>query len=417
MKIANIEIKNFKSFRDVSVDLNNLNVLIGACSAGKTNFIEIFKFLKDLSHDFNNAINIHAGSFLQNFTSLDNDEPVCIKISFNDDSYENPNFYLSNFKNSSNKKFDLQFRKITYEISFKFSDKKCRILTENVEFYFEIKNSEENNNIKNVLYLKNNNGKITCELKHDTTFLNVGDLIPNSLLYFAENSFNKNNTPLINSSLSTIPVPWKLLFNEILFYDFDPKFCKNINKHNGNMNLTELGENLPFVLDNILTSDKRKFLNLVNILFPDINEVDVNKITQDAKIFTIQESYSNHIIPAPLVSDGTSNIIALLIAMFFEESNNVLIEEPERNIHPSLLNKFVYLLKDASKHKQILITTHSPELLKNMDLNSVLFIYRDTSGFSNITKPINNKILKEFIDEFGIDEIFIDNYMEFGNND
>ena len=413
MKISNIEIKNFKSFRDVSVDLNNLNVLIGACSSGKTNFIEIFKFLKDISIDFNNAVNIHAGSFLQNFTSIDNDENVCVKISFGDDSYENTNFYLSNFKNSSNKEFDLQFRKIIYEISFNFNNNKCKILNENVEFHFDIKNNEDNSIFENELYIKNNNGKITSDLKHET-ILKVSDLIPESLLYFAENTFNKSNVPIINSSLSTVPVPWKMLFNEILFYDFDPKFCKNINKHNGNIKLTELGENLPFVLDNILTSDKRKFLNLVNILFPDIKEVDVDKITEDTKIFTIQESYSNYIVPAPLVSDGTSNSIALLIAIFFEESNNVLIEEPERNIHPSLLNKFVYLLKDASQHKQIIVTTHSPELLKNMDLNTVLFIFRDVNGFSNITKPINNKILKEFIDEFGIDEVFIDNYMEIG---
>ena len=112
-----------------------------------------------------------------------------------------------------------------------------------------------------------------------------------------------------------------------------------------------------------------------------------------------------------MVSDGTSDIIALIVALYFEKGDFIFIEEPERNIHPALLSKIVYMIKEASNKKQIIITTHSPEVLKSAVLNDIFLISRDTNGFSVISKPINNEILKPFIDELGIDEVYIDDYL------
>ena len=46
--LKNIQIQNFKSIKDQSIDLKNLNVLIGQNGAGKSNFISLFKFLERL---------------------------------------------------------------------------------------------------------------------------------------------------------------------------------------------------------------------------------------------------------------------------------------------------------------------------------------------------------------------------------
>jgi len=48
MAIKKIRVKNFKSFRDLEVELGNFNVLIGANASGKSNFVQIFKFLRDI---------------------------------------------------------------------------------------------------------------------------------------------------------------------------------------------------------------------------------------------------------------------------------------------------------------------------------------------------------------------------------
>ena len=49
MYVSEIRVKNFKTFDDVYLDLNNFNVLIGACGSGKTNFFQVFVFSKYLA--------------------------------------------------------------------------------------------------------------------------------------------------------------------------------------------------------------------------------------------------------------------------------------------------------------------------------------------------------------------------------
>ncbi len=51
MKLSNIKFRNFKSIKELDLSLNNLNILIGANGAGKSNFISFFKFLNFLLED------------------------------------------------------------------------------------------------------------------------------------------------------------------------------------------------------------------------------------------------------------------------------------------------------------------------------------------------------------------------------
>jgi len=46
--IKRIQIRNFKSLRDVDVEMGRTNVLVGPNMSGKSNFIDAFKFLIDL---------------------------------------------------------------------------------------------------------------------------------------------------------------------------------------------------------------------------------------------------------------------------------------------------------------------------------------------------------------------------------
>ncbi len=48
MNIKNIKVTNFKSFKELDVNLGNFNVLIGSNASGKSNFVQIFEFLRDI---------------------------------------------------------------------------------------------------------------------------------------------------------------------------------------------------------------------------------------------------------------------------------------------------------------------------------------------------------------------------------
>ena len=62
MAITNIKVSNFKSFKDLDLNLGPFNVVIGANAAGKSNFVEIFKFLRTIEdNDLADAVSLHAG--------------------------------------------------------------------------------------------------------------------------------------------------------------------------------------------------------------------------------------------------------------------------------------------------------------------------------------------------------------------
>src|SRR5699024_11358393 len=47
-RLLELEVKNFRSLRQVSVPLGPLNVLVGPNGAGKSNLLDVFKFLADI---------------------------------------------------------------------------------------------------------------------------------------------------------------------------------------------------------------------------------------------------------------------------------------------------------------------------------------------------------------------------------
>jgi len=131
-------------------------------------------------------------------------------------------------------------------------------------------------------------------------------------------------------------------------------------------------------------------------------------------LLKFQEKYCKEYLPAFLISDGTINITALIIALYFEAKPFVIFEEPERNIHPHLISRLVEMMKDASAKKQIIITTHNPEILKYADLNDILLVSRDEEGFSNIIRPGEKEEVKIFLEnEIGIEELYIQNLLGF----
>ena len=71
------------------------------------------------------------------------------------------------------------------------------------------------------------------------------------------------------------------------------------------------------------------------------------------------------------------------------------------------------MMKEVSTlNKQIIITTHSPEILNNCDLEDIIFISRDVKGFSVLSKPCDNADVMEFIEELSIGDLFVEGCLE-----
>ena len=64
------------------------------------------------------------------------------------------------------------------------------------------------------------------------------------------------------------------------------------------------------------------------------------------------------------MSDGTLRVLGLILAAFQRPAPSVLvIEEPEASMHPGALGSILDVLQLASQSMQVVVTTHSPDIL------------------------------------------------------
>ena len=220
MYVSKIRVKNFKTFDDVCLDLNNFNVLIGACGSGKTNFVQVFELLNDISYDFHDAIKKHGGGYVKNFNLIGNNLESCLEARFS-----NVN---KSIKLGLDKDILLSFNNIGYEICFNFFQNECKVQNEIVRLACDVK-YEHGQKIKcNEIIIQNNNGKIKAEFLNDVDCLKISEIIPDNLVSIVSQNFKNANTPIINSALATIPIEWGDFFKNISTYDFDPKFLRRL---------------------------------------------------------------------------------------------------------------------------------------------------------------------------------------------
>lgn len=76
-------------------------------------------------------------------------------------------------------------------------------------------------------------------------------------------------------------------------------------------------------------------------------------------------------------SDGTLRVAAILTALFQQPAPALLgFEEPELAIHPGAIPVLYDFLNEATVRSQILLTTHSPDLLDLLDIDDVRVVGR-----------------------------------------
>ncbi|MGB9877823.1 MAG: AAA family ATPase, partial [bacterium] len=216
------------------------------------------------------------------------------------------------------------------------------------------------------------------------------------------------------SSFGDIFLPNSIFLN-LGIYNFDPKLSKKPVLPLEVRWLREDGSNLALVMREILRDpqERKRFLRLVRYALPFIEEVDVARFLDQSLVFTLKENYSKESMPGFFVSDGTAHILALILALYFGERNIVIIEEPERNIHPSLIYKIVGMMKDASRYKQIIATTHNPEMVRHAGIEPLLLFYRDKNGFSKVKRPADKEDIRKFLEEtMGLEELYVQNLLE-----
>jgi predicted ATPase len=98
---------------------------------------------------------------------------------------------------------------------------------------------------------------------------------------------------------------------------------------------------------------------------------------------------------ASSMSDGTLRVLGVLVGLFQGQENGkhivplIGIEEPEIALHPAAASKLMDALLEASRRVQILVTTHSPDLLDHTGIRSENVLAVDNRGGETIISVVD----------------------------
>jgi len=408
-RIKRIKIHNFKNFKDLDLELNKFNVVIGQNASGKSNFIQIFSFLKDIiTKGLENAIASQGGSeYVRNFNS--NDMTLKMEIHFDSDlpnevQRVHPRGDYGIIVTTTNiiYNFSLSFNK---NLSYKITEDKLTIIGS-----FKDESQAKKTISGKIIFSKH--GK---EVKRKYDFPSTAGSILQRQYEIFEFSPLTDKQLLLEAKLFGFMVQeWYGFLSNMVIHNFNPELLKSSSYPRSGSELNYNGSNLSFVLSQ-LKKDSEKIEALqhyVHDLLPFFKSIFIESTTDGSLRFILKEIYSSRKLPAIYVSDGTVNILALIITLFLQNNKLTVIEEPERNLHPGILSSLMQLMDEASHENQVIITTHNPILLDYVNLENILIIIRKAKGDSTIITPKNHDEVKKFKDIMSMKNLMTQNLLE-----
>ncbi len=189
----------------------------------------------------------------------------------------------------------------------------------------------------------------------------------------------------------------------IEIYNLNPKEIATMQKPDPGEVLRRDGSNLASVLQN-LPEHARKLINeyLARIV-PGIQEAEA-KTFGSLETLEFRQTVKSQPHPwrflASSMSDGTLRACGILVSIFQAERQPLIVglEEPEMALHPAAAGVLLAALRAGSRKAQILVTSHSPELLDNSDIPlESIFAVDNRDGVTRIGQldPASKKMLRE----------------------
>lgn len=425
MRLTRIHIMNFKTFSDETISFGKLNILIGSNASGKSNTVSVCRFLNQImEYGIENAISLSGGMEYVLNTSIGKSKPLYISFSID---CEDEGWVRSIY---SKKDARLLFAGFDYE--FEITPHKrgsgFAITQDHISLrYYEIPEEAETDTVKvhsdryYIVDYKKSGKRIvsshedTTKITDETARKRLDNDIDADFFIRYMNDAGHMKELILNYASFLLP-PFFRASNFIRIFDFDTKAMKKASMLTSINRLNEDGSNLASVLQELLKTrnERRKLENLLSDCLPFVESISTEKNFDKSISYKIKESYSNKPLYANFLSDGTVNILAIIVALYFDKNAGIIIlEEPERNLHPYLMSRLLDMASEQSEGKQIIITTHTPELIKHSDVETLLLANRCENGFTHIARPADSAMVKEFLkNEVGIDSLFVQNLLE-----
>ncbi len=350
MKFERIEIKNFRNFEDIKIDLSNKNIFFGLNDVGKTNFLYALRYVFDKDIRKLNLVD-------SDFHNKQFDKPIEIIVTLD----------ISDVYDSDCQKLRAQLKGA---LQSKHNKVYIRLL------------AEYNKNELIALPLLYWGGDID----------NLQEMKQRGYLYEIDYVFN---VIYIDSYVDLYSLFKKnvsqLIKNE---NDDDKAALANIQK-----TVDELNNNISSLsgikeFESRLTPEYQKFRD-EGISVSIKSEIAVKGLYSNIIPYIKQNDDDNLY---PTAGEGRKKLLAYSIFDILADENSekkitlFLIEEPENHLHKSMQIALSQILFTDTKYTYLFVTTHSPFVLYEMDNVNLVRIYSDRkiNGISTFYKVPEN---------------------------
>ena len=329
MFITHLNLKNWRNFRNAEVDFQDITYIMGPNAAGKSNFLDIFRFLRDIANPqgggLQQALNSRGGMSKVRCLAARNDPKILIDVKLSDSIDESPKW----------------------------------------QYILEI--------------AQQSTGKHLAYVSQEK----VIDLTMGKAILNRPNSNDKNDERLLSqTALEQIAQNGKFrdiadFFEDVLYLHLVPQLLKF-----GNELAVKKMINDPFgqgFLETIASTTekvrKSRLNRIESILKAVIHGMDDLNFERDEVGRPHLKMRYSHWRPnggwqtEEEFSDGTLRMIAFLWTLL-DNRSVILLEEPELSLHRDIVEKIPELIQRAKKSRkkaegQIFISTHSDAILSS----------------------------------------------------
>jgi predicted ATPase len=356
--IRKLDLRNWRNFQKGAITISNRLFLIGPNAAGKSNLLDAFKFLRDISTakggGFQQAIDIRGGiSSIRSLSSRRNPD-IQLQVELEDD-------------NSGSSKVTW-----TYTLSF----------------------TQDNNRrpiIRSEIVTKNGHELLKRPSKSD-------DQDPARLTQTALEQINENRDfREIASTFQT--VSYMHILPQLVRdpQSFSPRAITN---DPYGRDFLQRVVNTPSQ-----TKDSRlkKILSALKVAAPQLKDLrverDVRGIPHLVGLFEHWRPNAGHQRETEF-SDGTLRFFALLWSLF-EGDGLLLMEEPELSLHSEIVRQLPQLIEQVHRarkiRRQVIISTHSEEMLLDSGLSAEEVVWLEPSSEGTILRAASED--KEIVEQ------------------
>jgi len=353
-KLDKLELKGYKSIKDIKVDFNNLNILIGANGVGKSNFIGFFNFMRQLIYkELEITIAKMGGANKVLYFGKKTTNKLEIRLVFSPNAYQTVLI--------PNEQDELIFEK---EIGYFIGDKIG---------YFGGTKKHNLNNIGNKESKLPNKPSTSSILGHIVKYINDW-----KVYHFHDTS---PNSPMKQPSR------------------VDDYYSLSTDGHNIASYLYYIKENHPIIYKKIVKTIQR-----VAPFFSDFI-LEPDKLNPEMIKLRWKHKGSDLYFDANDLSDGTIRFICLTTLLLQPDIPTIiLIDEPELGLHPFALNILASMFKIVSKKTQIIASTQSATFCDFFNANDILIV--NSKNDATTINRLNEDAYKEWLKEYTIGELW-----------